>query len=138
MTTKQIQYKDGYKHQLAEDAVFDLPAEFENSAKAIKTDYYEYTFPTITIRRGYAWDGASGPTWDTAAAKRASLIHDVIYQMIAENGLSLESRKAADNYFLALLKEDGMGKIRRVLWWWAVHKFGKGPAKKINPVITAP
>ena len=138
MTTRQIKYKDGYKHQLNEDAVFDLPATFAEHAKEITTDYYTYNYPTITINRGYAWDGASGPTWDTAEAKRASLIHDVIYQMIAEDELSLKNRKAADDYFLVLLKEDSMSKIRRTLWWWAVNKFGKKPAKKINPVIKAP
>ena len=33
----------------------------------------------LIIRPGYAWDGPSGPTFDTPSFMRGSLIHDVLY-----------------------------------------------------------
>ena len=36
----------------------------------------------LTIQPGYAWDGPSGPTWDTPDFMRGSLVHDALYQLI--------------------------------------------------------
>ena len=36
----------------------------------------------LTIKRGYAWDGPSGPTIDTKTFMRGSLVHDALYQLM--------------------------------------------------------
>jgi hypothetical protein len=119
----KIYYKDGY---------CPLPAYFDGILGDFEADYYKVQDSTLIIRRGYAWDGASGPTWDTLEAKRASLVHDVLYQMISEGQLPLPAREQADQLFLDLLKEDGMSKIRRTLWWWQYASLAKGQHRKLT------
>ena len=133
-----IEYKQGYKYQLETDVEFRMPVEFNKFAIAIETDYYKFAYPTLTVKRGYAWDGTSGPTPNLKSSKRASLVHDVIYQMIAENGMHYDVREHADQWFSTLLKDDGMWKPLRFIYWLAVHVFGSGPARTINPIIKAP
>ena len=80
----------------------------------------------------YAWDGPSGPTIDTDNSMRASLIHDVLYQAIRENGLTCEFRRRADLEFRRILKSDGMSFPRRWIWWSAVRLFGGGHARRMR------
>lgn len=78
----------------------------------------------VIVERGYAWDGASGPTFDTCGSTRAALVHDVLYQCM-RLGYVKDSRKAADKLFRAMLKEGGMRPLRRWLWYVAVRRLGQ-------------
>ena len=93
------------------------------------------------IRKGYAWDGPSGPTFDTRNFMRGSVVHDALYQLMREEHLNRDDwREAADDELERLCLQDGMSKARA---WW-VHKgvrwFAENAAKKdsAKKVKTAP
>lgn len=118
----KIYYRDGYKYQLAHGystRVSIRPQE------RIDHDFIALsTFGVLTIRRGYAWDGPSGPTFDTKNFIRGSLVHDALYQLIGEGLLPLSDRALADEELRRICSEDGMSTIRA---WWVyqgVHWFG--------------
>ena len=83
----------------------------------------------LTVSKGYAWDGPSGPTIDTKNFMRGSLVHDALYQLIREKKIDEDQRKRADEILREICLEDGMSKIRA--WWvfWGVYLFGSGAAK---------
>ena len=70
----------------------------------------------LLIRKGYSWDGASGPAIDTDNFLRASLVHDALYQLIAANYLPMTLRRQADLELVRIAKEDGMSSFRRALY----------------------
>lgn len=134
-----VAYKDGYKYQLVESYTVTVPIQ---PTKNIDTDYIALTKKgELTIKKGYAWDGPSGPTVDTQNFMRGSLVHDALYQLMRNDLLNKRShRKEADKLLRAMCQEDGMTAIRA---WWVyqgVHRFGDpstDPANK-KPVIHAP
>jgi hypothetical protein len=82
----------------------------------------------LTIQKGYAWDGPSGPTWDTRNFMRASLVHDALYQLMREERLPRMYRDTADQLLRQICLEDGMCSI--CAWWvyHAVRLFGASSA----------
>lgn len=73
---------------------------------------------------GFVWNGASGPTLKDRKSRRASCLHDAMYQAIYRRLLPPSARRVADENFLRILKEDGMGRVRRSLWFRSVRWFG--------------
>lgn len=139
MKAKQIEYRTGYKYQLAKTYAIQTPVQ---PPAKIETDFITLE-PTgiLTIAAGYAWDGASGPTWDTPAAMRPSLIHDALYQLMREGLLPFDQwRLVADKLFRTLCKEDGMWSPRAAIWFAGV-RLGGGwhpDDRNTNPVLRAP
>lgn len=133
-----MKYRAGYKYQLAETEVFYTPIK---PLKLIQSGFLTLTVAgTLTIRRGYAWDGPSGPTWDTKSTLRGSAFHDAIYQLLRMRCLSPEWREYADEHAGVIWKEDGMWWWRRKLWVREIKKFGAPAAdpKNVKPILTAP
>ena len=133
-----IKYRDGYKYQLAEDYTVELR---HNPVKNIETDYCKITVGgKLTIKKGYAWDGPSGPTIDTKNSMRAALVHDVIYQLMREKLISRTFRKHCDMEFYQMLREDGMSWFRAKLWYRSVRiaAFSYTSESKRKKIITAP
>jgi hypothetical protein len=131
-------YKSGYKYQLHADYRIKLPINFYTE---YVTDYIEINSDSIlTIKKGYCWDGASGPTIDTKNTMRASLVHDALYQLIRQRVLSKCHRNMADDLFYDILREDGMSYIRAKIWHNAVKNLGASAAspKAVKTIITAP
>ncbi len=136
---KCIAYKDGYKYQLKE--AYGVEIEIKPSSP-IETDYIGLdTEGKLTIAKGYAWDGPSGPTIDTLNFMRGSLVHDALYQLMREGHLDHDVyRETADRILQRICKEDGMCSLRA---WWVyqgVRLFADpaaDPASK-RPVIRAP
>lgn len=125
-----------WKYQLMEDHVADIPVHgivFENDFIALEKGM-------LLIRKGYCWDGASGPTFDTLSTMRASLVHDALYQLIREGVIGMPFRRFADKLFYKMLREDGMGRLRAWYFYRAVRQFGESSAKprKAEPVRSAP
>ena len=112
--TDKIIYKSGYKYQLQENyTVFtDIIPE-----RLINTEYLILTLNgLLTIRRGYAWDGPSGPAIDTVNFMRGSLVHDALYQLMRDIYLdSKKHRESTDRLLQKMCIEDGMTKLRA--WW---------------------
>jgi hypothetical protein len=134
-----IRYKAGYKYQLAED--YSLLVAPLLPVESIATYYSVLTFDGIlTIRRGYAWDGPSGPTIDTRTFMRASLVHDALYQFIRVGILPMEHRAAADQLLRRLCLEDGMSQLRAWGVYHAVVRFGARAASHAaaRPILQAP
>ena len=134
-----IAYKSGYKYQLREDYVTVIGIK---PASPIKTDYIELTAKgKLTIKKGYAWDGPSGPTVDTLNFMRGSLVHDALYQLMREQHLDKGThRDFADRLLQAMCKADGMTDIRA---WWVyqgVRVGGDPSADPANdkPIVRAP
>ena len=132
-----IKYRKGYKYQLAEDYKHQLRIfGFD-----IKTAFLILTpAGLLIIKVGYAWDGPSGPTWDSLNSMRASLVHDALYQLMRERHLPLSYRGYADKVLYDTCIEAGMWKVRAGVWHWAVSRFA-GPAampENRHPVIVAP
>jgi hypothetical protein len=123
-----ISYKDGYIYQLTESHISSISILPE---KDIVTDYIELTTDgKLTLKKGYAWDGPSGPTVDTLNFMRGSLVHDALYQLMRGEFLNHnQHRKVADKLLQKMCKEDGMSRIRA---WWVYHglRLGGGPAAK--------
>jgi hypothetical protein len=87
-----IHYKSGFKHQLTEDHWFNLP-----NHKHIEfiSPFIRVKHGIVTVRKGYAWDGASGIP-DLPVFMEPSLRHDVKYQLIRLGVLPPSFRKQAD------------------------------------------
>ncbi len=137
MKGDHIYYLDGYKYQLSR-------------AYSVKTSITGYDIETdfirlepngvLTIRAGYAWDGASGPTIDTKSSMRGALVHDAFYQLEREERISQKERAKIDRELHDICVEDGMWGWRADLWLFAVRKFGIFAASPENdhPAIEAP
>lgn len=118
----KIYYKDGYKHQLVTN--YTIQTEITPPTdEAIDTQFIQLDKKgVLTIRAGYAWDGASGPTWDNLKVKRASLVHDALYQLLRQAYLDREIwRRPIDKLFYDILREDGLWLVRARVWYRAVR-----------------
>ncbi len=123
-----------YKYQLMLDYRIQTDAA---PVDGVDTSFLSLT-PTgkLTIKKGYAWDGPSGPTIDTPAFMRASLVHDALYQLMRLDYLDYRAdRKYADDLLKRMCREDGMAGFRA----WYVHKalrwFGE---KNARPTESSP
>ncbi len=61
----------------------------------------------LTLRKGYACDGPSGPTVDTASTMRGAFLHDGLYQLMREGVIPASYRRAADAVLASTMVEDG-------------------------------
>lgn len=106
-----ISYKEGYKYQLSNEYTIVTTIKPEEN---INTDYINLSNDgKITIKKGYAWDGPSGPTIDTLNFMRSSLVHDAFYQLMRQGLLDKNKfRKPADKLLQKMSKADGMSALR--------------------------
>ena len=82
----------------------------------------------LLIKKGYAWDGCSGPTIDTKTTMKAGLIHDALYQLIREGILPMSYRERADEILREVMIAEGASKFRAWYYYKAVRKFGRKSA----------
>ena len=132
-----MKYRSGYKYQLYEDEQFITGIY----GKEVYSEYISlFANGVLICRKGYAWDGASGPTWDTKNSMRGSLIHDAGYQLMREGKLPLDYKGVFDGLLYLTLVHDGMSKIRAWIWYRAVWGFGKGSTlpEHDRPILEAP
>ena len=70
------------------------------------------------VKQGYAWDGASGPTFDTKSSMRPSLVHDAFCQMMRSRLIDYDKwQDKVNDFFKQQCKEDGMWGIRASIWY---------------------
>lgn len=134
-----INYKGGYKYQLTTAYSVEISIKPEND---IDFDYIVLSKQgSMFIKKGYAWDGPSGPTIDTLDFMRPSLVHDALYQLMREKQLDVDVyRKLADKLLQEMCKEDGMGSARAWIVYLAVRIVGKASATtpSLNQEMKAP
>jgi len=119
-----------YKYCLAQDVRVSTPV----TGKNIETAFFSLSRAGVLIgKKGYHWDGASGPTFDTPDSMRGSLAHDICYQMLREGQLlhyeydkqeHNRLRKVADKLIYTICRTDGMPRWRAKPWYVAVRLFG--------------
>jgi hypothetical protein len=109
----RIAYRGGYKYQLCEDYSVDVGICPE---KPVNNHFLQLSCEgLLTIREGYAWDGASGPARDTKGIMRGSLVHDALYQLMREGYLDHEVfREVADRLLQKIFIEDS----KQSQWFW--------------------
>lgn len=123
MSDRCIYYSMGYKYQVRRDFTVDTEAKGYD----IETPWLKLTPDgKLIIRRGYAFDGASGPTWDTSNSMRGAVTHDAFYQLMRLGLIPMTYKEYADKLLHDLCTEDGMWSWRADWWRWAVLTFGSG------------
>jgi len=123
-----MEYKGGYKYQLTKDEKIKTSIRgYEIDTQFIKLSKDGW----LLIRKGYAWDGPSGPTVDTFSSMRGSLVHDALYQLIREKHLPMKVKNVADRLLKAICIADGMWKWRAWVW---LKSMGTTFAKKATKV----
>jgi len=120
-----IQYKGGYKYQLTtghETSLLTVPDA--------ASDWIRIKGGRLSIHKGYAWDGPSGPTIDTKNFMRGSLIHDALYQLMREGLVHESFREEADKLLYRMIREEGMFWLRAKIVYYGVRIFGAKNARK--------
>lgn len=117
-----------YKYQLMEDYEDTVP--LRPAADIVLQFLALHADGRLFVRRGYAWDGPSGPTFDTRDFMRGSLVHDALYQLMRLGRLDWRiHREAADDLLRQMCIADGMPRWRA----WYVHRgvrlFAEGAAR---------
>lgn len=118
-----------YKYQLSEDFMYLTSIKgFVVDLDLIKLD----SDGALTILKYYAWDGASGPTIDSPASMRASLVHDALYQLMRLEKVTQDKVIVADKLFRKMLLDDGMGAFR-AWYWYTGLRLANGRAARPEP-----
>jgi hypothetical protein len=137
--SEHIKYRAGYKYQLAE--TYQTQTNIIPPYRIITPFICLDIEGVLTVISGYAWDGPSGPTFDTKDFMRGSLVHDAFYQLMRENFLDHDHyRKFVDMELKRICLEDGMDHLRANAVYDAVRLFAHNASdpKHNKEVITAP
>lgn len=122
-----IEYKKGYKYQITRTVAVDTGIIPPMPCRA---DYSELSIAgVLTIHKGFAYDGPSGPTFDTPNFMAAALAHDAFYEMLRLGLLPAGQgyRKQADKLLAQMCRQNGMTRIRA--WWvYLGVRIGSGPS----------
>lgn len=138
MSDKKIYYKEGFKYQLARGFIHQLRY---NPNVEIKTDFITIDLNGVmSLANYYAWDGPSGPTYDSKNSMRGSLVHDPLYQLMRMGLLPLSYRHFVDDEMYLILREDGMSWIRAKCWHWGLTYKAESAAlpKNKKKILEAP
>jgi len=128
-----------YKYITVESYKIEVPLAFANYKNAyleIKKGGASRKRNYLLIKKGYQWDGASGPAIDTESFMIASLVHDALYQLLREGAIPPREKEWADNAMKQLCIRAGMSKVRA---WWifrGVRRFGASSCKSDIIVVS--
>ena len=132
-----ISYREGYKYQT--DVDFTMPTGIHPDSTISNGFLHLNVAGILTIKAGYAWDGATGAVW-TKSIRRGSLVHDALYQLMRQKKLHAHRRERIDMLFRDICLADGMWRARA---WWVYRGvrrlagFAADP-KNAKKVIVAP
>ena len=138
MPDSVLEFEDGYRFQTYRDF------EIQTRMIGFVVNHPWFTLHPdgrLYIRKGYAWDGASGRlTIQTKTNKRGSLVHDVFYQCLRAGLLPHDPCfHLANEELRRICLEDGMWGFRADYYFFAVEKFGSAHAAlQPEKVYTAP
>ena len=115
-----------YKYQLVEPYILEIGI----MGYAVETPFLKLEDNgLLEIKKGYAWDGPSGPTIDTLNFMRGSLVHDALYQLIRMEHLPFRYKEYADLLLQKICLEDGMSNFRANYVYQGVKIFGGAASK---------
>jgi len=114
--------KGKYKYELLKK--YSCKTNLPENLIGVVVGYIRLKNNEITIYPTYQWDGASGPTWDDKTNMRGSLVHDALYQLMAEEKIDKKYRKNADDLLYKHLLADGMNPFRAKYYWIGVRAAG--------------
>lgn len=135
MDTARLAYTDGWRYRTEATFAIQTPLRGQH----VSADWAQLTpGGVLVVPAGYSWDGASGPTWDTASTTRASLVHDVLYQMLREGLVPPGYRGLMDDFLAQVMVADGAWRLRAWLWKVGLTWFGPRSGGNIKPVRYAP
>lgn len=133
---QMIKYKRGYKYQLFED--YSIQTPFRPDTLLIVDFVSLDSSGLLTIYKGYAWDGPSGPTIDTKSFMRGSLVHDVLYQLMYNELLPYSVKGEVDDFLIVICDEDGMWQVRQAWVRKGVEIGGDPRPSRIKQILIAP
>ena len=90
----------------------------------------------LTIKKNYAFDGATGLIFTPKSLIKGSLIHDALYQLIREKKIDIKCKKIADEILAQNCIESKIPKIFVWLVSLGVRLFGRFFIK--DDILTAP
>lgn len=138
-----MKYRAGYKYQLWEDESLLLPDITLKDGTIlgaprgfnINTQFIRLTPDgSLTGKSGYAWDGASGPTWDSDYCMRGPFFHDLGYQLMRERLLPISFRPYFDALMYVIIKVDG---FKMVEGWKHIDLLQKVEKKLVSERVYA-
>ena len=126
----KLYFTSGYKHMVERDMHVFLPW-----LTGYDLDLFHIRLkPTgwMTIKRGWGWDGCSGPTFDTKSTRRGGCVHDAVSYLMRREHIPTDYKQLNDCAAYDQWLRDGMWKWRANLWLWALVHFGKGSVLPAN------
>ena len=129
-----------YKYILASNESFLVPGfddvNFQNA-------FINMQEGELAIKKYYAWDGSSVPLkkfikwlWDSDRyCKKASIVHDALYQIINRKGLDDSYRLSADVYYRRQCITDGMAQWQANMRYRALRRFGSAKRSVPKPIL---
>jgi len=115
-------YRRIYKYSVTCECKYTLPLSFNLSASTFDASLQDNI---LIIHPGAMTDGPSGPTYDTSNSLGPAFCHDFMYQILQDNVLfTAKNRKIADQCFYKMLRSNGMGRTRSLLWYLGVRLGG--------------
>ena len=122
----KIEYRkiQQYKYQLTNTATIFTPIK----GQTVSHEYFAlWETGQLFGFRTYCWDGSSWSLDNKSI--RASLFHDIGYQMIRDGLLGMEYRETFDRLYRDVCIEDGLWEWHANLRYFMLRKFAKGAAK---------
>lgn len=121
-----------FKYLVEEDFYIQTPIK---QNKMIDT-WYCTLWPDgiLLIKKGFASDGASGPTIDTDSSRQPSIEHDVFYKLLRKKLIGISWRPIIDEFLYKRLIEEGMWKWRASVWLKSLQRGGKKAASKLPKI----
>ncbi len=132
-----------WKYRLPEEESFSFRHSVDDS---IDTPFIKMEKHKTTIKKGYCWDGSSIPLKRIVKfisfgfcdldkyCKKASLTHDVFYQLMQLNHLAKIHKDRADERYRLECIAGGMSKWEADIRFWVLQKRGS-VEKKEKPII---
>lgn len=138
-TSVRLYYRPGYEYQSSRNYSHAVPWY---DGPTVRCPFVTLYPGLLVVHAGYAWDGPSGPTFDTRSFMRGAFVHDALYQLIREGELAPAYRLQADRELWACCRADGMWLVRAAWVYAGVRWFAGFAARRgsdgDHPELTAP
>jgi hypothetical protein len=133
-----IRFSDSLNYQLRE--TYSLLVDIHPPEDIVTEFVLLNTEGRLTIRRGYAWNGADDPAPDLPSAMRASLIHDACYFLLRTGLLDPAYKLEADKLLRSIAIEAGMHHFLAQVYYQAVRQFGEPAIDPLSErvILSAP